>query len=516
MRIAICGIHIESSTFTPYVSTEADFRVRRGDELLERYPFITYDPVPMAQCVPEHLGGVDRDAEGVREWEDGVEWVPILHAAALPGGPVEREIYESWKSEICAGLRKENTDEQGEHGKLDGIFFDIHGAMSVIGLNDAEGDLITAIREVIGPTPLVGACMDLHGNVSETLFHHTDILTCYRMAPHEDAWVTRERAARTLVERLRSGRGKPAKALVHVPILLPGEKTSTRMQPASRLYDEVAEAATLPGIIDAAFWIAFAWADQPRCSAAIGVYGENADQSYADVGEIALAIAQDVWDAREEFEFVAPTASIESALETACSPHVPRPFFISDSGDNPGAGGADDVTVTLAAALARPEISSGHTSAILASIVDPAAVQAAQASGVGGRVHVELGGKIDRLAPSVTLDAAVCALVEDPIGGLTAVLRVGGLDVIVSSERNQYGQHEQFARLGLDVSAVDIVIVKMGYLEPDLHKAAGDWILALTPGGVDQDIVRLGHHHIRRPMFPFDRENTAELQVIRG
>jgi len=30
--------------------------------------------------------------------------------------------------------------------------------------------------------------------------------------------------------------------------------------------------------------------------------------------------------------------------------------------------------------------------------------------------------------------------------------------------------------------------------------------MALTPGGVDQDLVRLGHHRIRRPMFPFDRD----------
>lgn len=106
----------------------------------------------------------------------------------------------------------------------------------------------------MGDDILVGACMDLHGNVSHDLFAMTDILTCYRMAPHEDAWVTRERAARTLVERVRSGKGKPKKSLVHVPILLPGEKTSTRMQPAARLYDEVAKFGDhTPGVIDASF-----------------------------------------------------------------------------------------------------------------------------------------------------------------------------------------------------------------------------------------------------------------------
>ena len=35
---------------------------------------------------------------------------------------------------------------------------------------------------------------------------------------------------------------------------------------------------------------------------------------------------------------------------------------------------------------------------------------------------------------------------------------------------------------------------------------AADWIMALTPGGVDQDLKRLGHRRIRRPMWPFDQD----------
>ena len=31
----------------------------------------------------------------------------------------------------------------------------------------------------------------------------------------------------------------------------------------------------------------------------------------------------------------------------------------------------------------------------------------------------------------------------------------------------------------------------------------------LTPGGVDQDLVRLGHSRIDRPMIPFDAEIPA-------
>ena len=41
------------------------------------------------------------------------------------------------------------------------------------------------------------------------------------------------------------------------------------------------------------------------------------------------------------------------------------------------------------------------------------------------------------------------------------------------------------------------------------HVIQRGWTLALTPGGVDQDLQRLGHHRIQRPMFPFDRFETA-------
>ncbi len=36
-RIAVAGIHIESSTFTPYISTADDFIVTRGEELMDRF-----------------------------------------------------------------------------------------------------------------------------------------------------------------------------------------------------------------------------------------------------------------------------------------------------------------------------------------------------------------------------------------------------------------------------------------------------------------------------------------------
>ena len=102
------------------------------------------------------------------------------------------------------------------------------------------------------------------------------------------------------------------------------------------------------------------------------------------------------------------------------------------------------------------------------------------------------------------MHATVEALADDPMGGHTALLRTGGLRFIVTTNRNQYTMFCQFELLGVDITKADVVVVKIGYLEPDLYETQKGWLMALTPGGVDQDLIRLGHHTIDRPMFPFD------------
>ena len=468
LRIGIAGIAIESSTFSPHRAGLADFDVRRGEDLLRRYDF---------------LG---------KEWAQGVDWVPLLHARSLPGGAVLPEVYDDLSAEII--------DKIGSAGELDGFFFDIHGAMSVVGRQDAEGDLGTRVRAALGPDVLVSTSMDLHGNVSRELGTAVDLITCYRMAPHEDAMESRERAARNLVERLRSGLGKPGMAWIQVPVLLPGEKTSTRLEPAKSIYQRVAEIADEPGVLDAAVWVGYAWADEPRCRAAVVVTGD--DQQL--ITERAAELAQAYWGARDDFAFVAPTGTLEECVAAGLA-STARPFLISDSGDNPTAGGAGDVSWTLGQLLTVDELTSGNATAIHASITDPDAVAACVAAGVGNPVQVSAGGKVDS-GPSgpVELAGTVFSLSEDPVGGTVAVVKAGGLHSILTSRRKPYHHIADFTLLGLDPAATDLVIVKIGYLEPELYNLAKDWLLALTPGGVDQDLLRLGHHGVLRPLFPFD------------
>jgi len=477
-RVAICGLAIESSTFSPAVTHAEAFRVRQGEEIFSYYPFL------------------DKDTPNRKR----AKWFPTLRGHAIPGGIVTREAYDSLVNKTLEML-KENLP-------YDGIFFDIHGAMSVIGLDDPEGDFIAKIREVVGTEALISTSMDLHGNVSKRLAHHSDLITCYRMAPHEDALESKQRALENLLDRLENGKGKPKyKAWVPVPILLPGEKTSTRIEPAKSLYAQVDPATQKEGVIDAAIWVGYAWADEPRNHAVVMAYGDDKTQ----VTETAEQLAESFWEVRNEFEFVAPVAPLEECLNMAVKSDK-RPFIISDMGDNPTAGGAGDVTWTLHRILERDEFQTEDgPSLIYASIPGPELVEKAVKAGVGAHVEGYAGAAVDnRYAPPVKLSGKVIAVDEnDETAKKVVVIQVGSVKVIVTHQRKPYHYEKDFTKLGLLPRETDIVVVKIGYLVPELYNMRGDWIMALTPGGVDQDLERLPYKRIKRPMFPLDKNMDA-------
>jgi microcystin degradation protein MlrC len=205
-RIAIAGLAIESSTFSPALSHEEAFKAKYGTDVFSTYRFMS-------------------DTSSLRK---AAVWFPTIVGHSLPGGAVTREAYES--------LVKKTLDSLKKHLPYDGLYFDIHGAMSVVGLDDPEGDFIARIRKVVGKKTVISTSMDLHGNVSWRLAENTDLITCYRMAPHEDAMETKQRAVQNLLDRLKTGKGKPAyKVWIPIPILLPGEKTSTRIEPGKSI-----------------------------------------------------------------------------------------------------------------------------------------------------------------------------------------------------------------------------------------------------------------------------------------
>ncbi len=463
MRIAVAGLHTECSTYNPVLAREADFRVLRGPGMLKDayFDFLTHFPA---------------------------EFITILHARAIAGGPVERGIYERWKGEILDGLKQALP--------LDGVYLAMHGAMFVEGLFDAEGDFIAAVRTVVGPDVLIAASYDLHGNVSQRIVDNLDIFSTYRTAPHIDVPDTMRRAVTMLVRALRSGQ-RPAIVWAPVPVLLPGERTSTQDEPARSFYTQLQETEDPTGIWDASFQVGYVWADEPRATACAVITGTDR----AAMEQAAAALAQNYWDIRGEFVFGTKTGSIEECVGWAVT-SVSGPVVLAESGDNPTGGGVGDRAEVLAALIAR-----NAQGVVFAGIADRAATEAAYAAGVGAKVALKIGGSLDPSSTPVEAEAEVVFLLETSEERLReAVVRIGGIDLVLTVRRRPFHNIPDFTRLGLDPKTAKIVVVKSGYLSPDLGPIANPSLMALSPGVVDQFVERLVRKHKSVAQYPFDRE----------
>jgi microcystin degradation protein MlrC len=470
-RIAVGGIHTECSTSSPVLMQPEDFRVLRGPDLLahEYFDFL--------------------EAEGV-------EHLPLLHARAVPGGPLARATYEGFKAEFLERLKATLP--------IDGLYLAMHGAMNVEGMDDAEGDWISAARGVVGPDVPVAASYDLHGNVTQKIIDQLDIFAGYRTAPHIDVRETMVRAWSMLVRALTTGE-KPGVAWAPVPVLLPGERTSTEDEPAKSLYLKLPEHDAVPGIWDANLMVGYVWADEPRgtaCAVVTAVDNEAAEK-------VAAAIAQSYWDAREGFRFGPVTGPLAEMLDIAERTET-RPIILADSGDNPTGGGVGDRADVLKALLAR-----SIDDVLIAGITDRPAVERCFAVGAGARVSLKVGGSLDPASPSVEVEADVVFLDNPgPAAEQQAVVRIGGITLVLAARRRPYHNIADFTRLGLDPTKVRLLVVKSGYLSPELAPIANPNLMALTDGVINQDIENLPSHRRHQPSYPFVKDFSYTAKVF--
>ncbi|MCA9892461.1 MAG: M81 family metallopeptidase [Anaerolineae bacterium] len=463
MKIAIAGIATECCTFSPWTNKYEDFRIVTGDDpnFFDMYPFM-----------PKY---------------EGIEWTATLVARATPGGPVDPEAYDDLKADMLERLKAD--------GPYDGVYLDMHGAMNVLGRDDAEGDWYLAVREVVGEDCVLAASYDLHGNVSDRIMETLDVITGYRTAPHIDYMETRERACDLLMRCLKEGI-RPVKAFIKIPVGLPGEKTSTEWFPGDEIYAQIPELIDGEKVMDVTMQVGYIWADEPRMTAcAIGLGQDEAATKAA-----AETLALSYWNHRADFKFGVPAMPIADCIQSAMQDDV-QPVFISDSGDNPTAGGVGDVTVFLAEALRiqPPDL-------IYASIPDAAAVAKCVEAGIGGTVTVEVGGKMDPWhGQPLEVTGTVTTIVEKPDNTLV-VLKSGGVQAILTVKRTPFHYRQQFLDLGIVPEDHKIVVVKIGYLVPELKAMAQKAYLALSPGAVNQDIINLTYNRIQRPCYPFDAD----------
>ncbi len=355
-----------------------------------------------------------------------------------------------------------------------------------------------------GPDVPVAASYDLHGNVTQKIIDQLDIFAGYRTAPHIDVRETMVRAWSMLVRALKTGE-KPGVAWAPVPVLLPGERTSTEDEPAKSLYLKLPEHDAVPGIWDANLMVGYVWADEPRGTACAVVTA--VDKAAAE--KVAAAIAQSYWDAREDFRFGPVTGLLSEMLDIAERTET-RPIILADSGDNPTGGGVGDRADVWTALVAR-----SIDDVLIAGITDRPAVERCFAAGAGARVSLKVGGSLDPASPSVDVEANVVFLDNPgPAAEQQAVVRIGGITLVLAARRRPYHNIADFTRLGLDPTRVRLLVVKSGYLSPELAPIANPNLMALTDGVINQDIENLPSHRRKQPSYPFVKDFSYTAKVF--
>jgi microcystin degradation protein MlrC len=461
MRIAFGGLHTECSTYNPVLAQAADFRILSDAAMLA-------DP---------YFGWL-------KEYD--AEFLPTFHARAIAGGPVAAAVYAGFKAEILSRIKTLLP--------LDGVYLAMHGAMFVEGMEDAEGDFIAAVRTLVGPECLISASYDLHGNVSQPIIDALDMFSTYRTAPHIDVEQTMRRAVTMLVRALREGI-RPKLVWAPIPVVLPGERTSTEDEPARSLYVAL-PSYEAPGIWDASLMVGYVWADEPRATAAAIFTGTDLPALTA----AATRLAKAYWAERDNFVFGTTTGTIAECVSAAMAATT-GPAIIAESGDNPTGGGVGDRAEVLAALL-----TAGAEGVIFAGIADRPATDAAYAAGLGARLTLSIGASLDPSSTPVTAEAEVLFLLDTATPVLReAVVRIAGVTLVLTARRRPFHNIADFTRLGLDPHAARILVVKSGYLSPELAPIANPSLMALSPGVVDQFVERLPRLRKTVPTYPFDK-----------
>ncbi len=168
--------------------------------------------------------------------------------------------------------------------------------------------------------------------------------------------------------------------ILRIPVLLPGERTSTEDQPAKRLYAQLPAVNAKAGVLDASLLVGYVWADEPRATASVVLTGTER----AALEEEALQLAWQYWDSREDFQFGVPVGTIAELIDQA-QRLTTQPVILADSGDNPTGGGVGDRAEILQALLSR-----SFANALVAGIADLPATELCYQQAPGSRLTLRI------------------------------------------------------------------------------------------------------------------------------
>ena len=488
-RVYIAQFAHETNTFSRLPTTLDDYRRRwllEGDE------------------IPPRFRGTRTEIGGLLDYADqsGWELIPGVAANATPSGKLTRETWETIRDRIVGRAR--------EAGRVSGAVLALHGAMVSETEDDAEGALLEALRGVLDASVPIVVTLDLHANATPRMAKHANALISYRTYPHTDQYERAQQAA-ALLDRIVAGGAKAQTLLVQPPTLVGADHGRT-VQPGP-MRDLLAMADRFEqeeGIHVVSIQAGFMPADIEWAGPSVAVSHDpaRADRALA----IANELSREIWRRRDE-ETIA-YRSIDEVMRAVKNDPGGAPLVIADGTDNPGGGGYGDATNLLRALIEgdAKDVAFGH-------LYDPATVQAAIKAGAGKTLRASLGGHIDpAFGAPIETEAQVQSLSDGsfindgPMGkgvrsemGPTAVLRIGGVEVIVISNRLQNTDLQTFLSQGIDPRQRRAVVVKSVHHFRAAYAPIAREVMIVDSGALcTPDPKRHAYKRLRRPIWPLD------------
>lgn len=484
-RILIASCEQEISSFNPVLGSYEDFRIERGDEVVE---------------VNEGKGTTLRGAIDVLR-EAGADIVPTYAAFACSAGPLADEPFERIAKEFLEALKP-------HAGQVDGVYFSLHGSMASPGELDPEGYLLEESRKILGEDVPIVISLDLHGVLTAKMCRHINGISMYHTYPHVDFVETGERAARLLLSIVR-GEVKPAIARVPIPAIVRGTELVTETGCFGEQVRHIRKLISGGSAIGGGFLICNPFTDVPElCSQAVVV--TNDDEATA-VRE-ATKVAQDFWANRARMQ--TKLIGLEDAVREASRRKGPVEF--TDAADAPSSGATGDSNAILAEMVRQ-----NYPHSVLAPLTDAPAAKSAFQAGIGATFRARLGGSLDPRYTPLELDVTVEMLSDGKFfleswgtpenGGPTAVLRSGEMTIIVTSRPVNLFDRALFLAHGRDPQRFHSIIVKSPHCQPQFFD---DWcevnLNVDAPGSTSANIRSLGHKIAHRPLYPLDLDATFD------
>lgn len=436
--------------------------------------------------------------------EEGIELIPSYFAWGAGAGRVAYDTFDYIQKQFLKAVREHQHE-------IDGMFFFFHGASNVIGLEGGSGDhsLIREIRRIVGPYMPIAMVMDPHGNLSQEQIDNCNIIRTFRHSPHTDRDEAHRIVFRALIDLLRNRR-EMRPVWRKVPILLGGERCVSTDGPLVSINKLLDEIEADPRIMCCSYHIGYLRHDSDKCGAAVVVVPYTPDDvAYAE--QKADEIYEFVWERRREFHFTGVAAEPDEALAMMMG-QPQGPCFLTDSGDNVTAGAPGANTYVLRQVLALDDYQGKNI--LFAGIADKQLCDTVFVNcSDGDHVSFDLGAEIDELSCKVHLSGTVVSHGDlhnhynDPkVVGTCWTVKLDDIPVtvVVGTRHVSFAQRCQYEWANVDLDAYDLVIVKQGYLYPELKAMAKAYVMSLTDGATMQRTERLTYKKVARPVFPLD------------